>query len=126
MWELEEKITGMVKKYLADTNAMTIQGWKALEQLGLDYRCGAIKVSVDGNYVATRSNRSIEYYGGWEYIDASFKMDVGEYCFYDGEASRPKRVIDEVKELLENGWVYDSNKTMFVKNDEQQNVTIES
>ena len=87
IYGLQHSIEQTVEQYLKDSNAVLI-GAHGLEELGLDFRCGRIYVSVDGDFVAACNSRSIEYYGGWEYIDSEFKLDAGHYRFYDREADR--------------------------------------
>jgi hypothetical protein len=106
MYKLEQTIENAVKQYIEESNVVEI-GARGLEELGLDYRCGRILISVDEGFVAACSPRSIEYYGGWEYIDSEFKLDAGGYCFYDKEASRVDSVIQYYRELLEEGYRYE-------------------
>ena len=106
---LEHTIEQAVEQFLKDSNAVEI-GSRGLEELGLDFRCGRIYVSVDGDFVAACNPRSIEYYGGWEYIDSEFKLDAGHYRFYDREANRVDAVIGYYRELLQDGYRYEDGK----------------
>ena len=109
IYGLEQTIEQAVEQFLKDTNAVEI-GSRGLEELGLDFRCGIIYVSVDGDFVAACNPRSIEYYGGWEYIDSEFKLDAGNYRFYDREADRVDAVIRYYRELLQDGYRYEDGK----------------
>jgi len=115
MYKLYETIENAVQKYIEESNVVEI-GAKGLEELGLDFRCGRILISVDEGFVAACSPRSIEYYGGWEYIDSEFKLDAGNYRFYDREADRVDAVIRYYRELLEEGYRYEDGKG-FVNSD---------
>jgi hypothetical protein len=115
MYKLYETIENAVKQYIEESNVVEI-GAKGLEELGLDFRCGRILISVDEGFVAACSPRSIEYYGGWEYIDSEFKLDAGNYRFYDREADRVDAVIRYYRELLEEGYRYEDGKG-FVNSD---------
>ena len=99
IYGLQHSIEQTVEQFLKDSNAVLI-GAHGLEELGLDFRCGRIYVSVDGDFVAACNSRSIEYYGGWEYIDSEFKFDAGDYRFYDREADRVDAVIQYYRELI--------------------------
>ena len=60
------------------------------EDLGLDRRSGyRFRVNVDEMYIAvTKSeDRTLQYYGGFEYVDKEKRVELGEYVFYysDGE-----------------------------------------
>ena len=106
MYKLNEIIEKAVQKYIEESDAVEI-GAHGLEELGLDFRCGRILISVDEGFVAACSPRSIEYYGGWEYIDSEFKLDAGDYRFYDREADRVDAVIRYYRELVQDGFQYD-------------------
>ena len=109
IYGLQHSIEQIVEQFLKDSNAVLI-GAHGLEELGLDFRCGRIYVSVDGDFVAACNSRSIEYYGGWEYIDSEFKFDAGDYRFYDREADRVDSVIQNYRELIQDGYRYEDGK----------------
>ena len=109
MYKLLETIENAVQEYIKNSNVIEI-GSHGLEELGLDFRCGRILISVDEGFVASCSPRSIEYYGGWEYIDSEYKLDAGDYRFYDREANRVDRVIQYYRELLGEGYRYEDGK----------------
>jgi len=109
MYKLNETIEKAVQKYIEESDVVEI-GAHGLEELGLDFRCGRILISVDEGFVAASSPRSIEYYGGWEYIDSEFKLDAGDYRFYDREADRVDAVIRYYRGLLEEGYRYEDGK----------------
>ena len=109
IYGLQHSIEQTVEQFLKDSNAVEI-GAHGLDDLGLDFRCGRIYVSVDGDFVAASNARSIEYYGGWEYIDSEFKFDAGDYRFYDREANRVDAVIQYYRELLQDGYRYEAGK----------------
>jgi hypothetical protein len=115
MYKLEQTIENAVKQYIEESDVVEI-GAKGLEELGLDFRCGRILISVDEGFVAACNPRSIEYYGGWEYIDSEFKLDAGNYRFYDRDADRVDRVIQYYRELLGEGYRYEDGKG-FVNSD---------
>mgnify|MGYP003652654618 CR=1 FL=1 len=109
LYGLEQSIEQTVEQFLKDSNTIEI-GSHGLEELGLDSRCGRILISEEGGFVAVRNTRSIEYYGGWEYIDGVFKLDAGDYRFYDGEANRVGSVIRFYRELIQGGYRYEFGK----------------
>ena len=109
MYKLLETIENAVQEYIKESNVVEI-GSHGLQELGLDFRCGRILISVDGGFVAACNPRSIEYYGGWEYIDSEFKLDAGDYRFYDREADRVDAVIRYYRELVQDGYRYEDGK----------------
>ena len=109
MYKLVETIDNAVEQYIKDSDVVEI-GALGLEELGLDFRCGRILISVNERFVAASNTRSIEYYGGWEYIDSEFKLETPEYTFYDGEASRVNSVIESYLDLFQDGYRYKDGK----------------
>jgi len=106
LYALEHSIEQAAEQFIKDSNTIEI-GAHGLEELGLDFRCGRILISVDEGFIAVCNPRAIEYYGGWEYIDSEFKLDAGNYRFYDREADRVDRVIRFYQELAQDGFQYD-------------------
>ena len=98
MWELERRVENLVMRYLEESDAVYVSA----DALGLDYRCGSIHISVDEDFIAVNSTYSIEYYGGFEYIDSDYKSTIGHITFYSGEHSRVRDAIDYYKENTEN------------------------
>jgi len=95
MWELEQKVEELVNKYIEESEAVCVNA----DQAGLDFRCGMVYVSVADDYVAVSGNRSINYYGGFEYIDSDFITTIGHMTFYSGET---ERVQDCIRYYIEN------------------------
>lgn len=69
-----------IEKNMTETNA---------RELGLDPRA-AYTMYVDENCVAVSSHcdRTLQYYGGFEYIDSEFRHSFGDYVFYTAEDDR--------------------------------------
>ena len=98
MWELEQQVEGLVMQYLEESDTVYVRA----DDLGLDYRCGSVHVSVNEDFIAVNSTYSIEYYGGFEYINSDYKTTIGHITFYSGEHSRVRDAIDYYKENTEN------------------------
>ena len=64
-------------------------------RLGLDPRCGKVFVSPDCIAVYKGSDRALQYYGGFEYVDKEFRHEMGDYVFYSYEDSRVQDHLDE-------------------------------
>ena len=85
MWELQEQVDQLVEQYLEDSGAIRVNA----EAIGLDYRAGTVYVSAEERFVAVvGSTRSLEYYGGFEYIDIESRMVIGDTTFYSDDHSR--------------------------------------
>jgi len=92
MWELEQKIEELLEEYMASSGAVRVSA----EDVGLDRRCGFVWISTDENWLAVEgSTRTIDYYGGFEYIDNQAKKTIdGRYTFYEGECERIKDCLE--------------------------------
>jgi len=78
LYDMLERFNTEVKQYI-DEN-MTVC---TAESMGLDKRAGYhLYVSEDGIAVHERSRRSLEYYGGFEYVDRECVQTMGNYTFY--------------------------------------------
>lgn len=66
------------------------------EQLGLDYRCGAVRVDLEaGLIIAGRSNySSLEYYGGFEYVEPESIVITEHFRIYLKEDSRVREALE--------------------------------
>lgn len=65
------------------------------DQLGLDYRAGnscTLYVLNDG-VVAKGNVRSLEYYGGFEYVDREYVTKIGDLTIYSDECDRVQECI---------------------------------
>ena len=95
MWQLQEQITKMVDQYFEDSGAARVSA----EDIGLDSRAGYVFVSTEERWIAAVAGnvRSLEYYGGFEYVDD--KLSIDEITFYSGDDSR---VTDALEYYIEN------------------------
>ena len=98
MWELERQVEELVMKYLEESGAVYV----GADMAGLDYRCGRVHISVEEDFVAVNGRYSIDYYGGFEYIDSDYITTIGHVTFYSGEHSRVRDAIDYYKENTVN------------------------
>ena len=99
MWELEKQVEELVNKYIEESEAVCVSA----RDIGLDYRCGMVYVSVADDFVAVSgSGSSINYYGGFEYINSDYITTIGGMIFYSGEHSRVQDAIEYYIENTEN------------------------
>lgn len=49
-------------------------------ELGLDSRCGTVYVGED--FIATPHPGTLDYYGGFEYIDSDYTQSLGDWKLY--------------------------------------------
>jgi len=98
MWELQEQIEQMVDQYFEDASAQRVSA----EEVGLDHRAGSVFVSVEEGWIASRNTRSLEYYGGFEYIGEDYRVTVGEITFYSSDHSRVADALEYYSEMQEH------------------------
>ena len=99
MWKLEQQVEELVNKYIEESEAVCVGG----RDVGLDYRCGMVYVSVADDFVAVSGGGgSINYYGGFEYISSDHITTIGHMTFYSGEHSRVQDCIEYYIENTEN------------------------
>ena len=97
MWELQENIEIMVDQYFEDASAQRVSA----EAVGLDGRAGYLFISTEEGWIASRNARSLEYYGGFEYIGTDYKVIVGEITFYSEDHSRVADALEYYNALQE-------------------------
>ena len=90
MWELQEQIEQMVDQYFEDSAAQRVSA----EAVGLDHRAGYVFISTEEGWIASRNTRSLEYYGGFEYIGEEYRIVAGEITFYSSDHSRVADAIE--------------------------------
>lgn len=64
-------------------------------KLGLDRRCGDLVIGE--SWIATGDARILDYYGGFEYVDDSYRVRIGNWTFYARDDGR----VDEAISALE-------------------------
>ena len=68
------------------------------ERCGLDARCGRVYVGREGIAVDKSNDRTLQYYGGFEYVDKDCRHELGDYVFY---STNDDRVQGHVEEFFE-------------------------
>ena len=81
-----------------------VQGMEriAASKLGLDDRCGRVYIDRDDQVIVVQGSRSIDYYGGFEYIkEGEGRITVGDYTFYVAECDRVADCFDCLNDATE-------------------------
>jgi hypothetical protein len=74
------------------------------ENLGLDRRAGyRLFVSEDCIVVDKANDRSLQYYGGFEYVDQDYRVEMGDYVIYLADDERVLGHIDTFYQRDEEG-----------------------
>lgn len=80
-----------VEQHIADTCERV-----RADTLGLDIRAGyTLWVSAEGIFVDAQNDRSLQYYGGFEYVEGEFRQAAGtRYVFYSACDSRVEKHVN--------------------------------
>ena len=95
MWELQEEVEQLVNQYFEDSGAVRVNA----RAVGLDARAGTVYVSTEECYIAVvGSLRSIEYFGGFEYIRLDHRVTIGDTTFFCDDSTRVAEAIEYYSE----------------------------
>ncbi len=64
------------------------------DKIGLDYRCGGVMISEDAIVVEKYRDGTLQYYGGFEYVDKEYRKEIGDYVFYLRDGGRVEDHLD--------------------------------
>jgi len=71
------------------------------EELGLDNRSArVIYVGTDLLAVNKADDRNLQYYGGFEYVDSEFRLELGTHVYYSTDSPRVAGHYGQFKEVL--------------------------
>lgn len=86
LYDMDDKVFEHIKRTMVETE---------VSKLGLDNRAGGY-VWVDEDTIAVSKTRdgSLQYYGGFEYIDKAYRREMGDYVFYLGDDNRVRDALD--------------------------------
>ena len=88
LFKLIDEVTELTDNYIGTMTKVPA------EKLGLDNRSGSLFVSPDCIAVYKGNDRSLQYYGGFEYVDKEFRHEMGDYVFYGSEDNRVRDCLD--------------------------------
>lgn len=91
--DISESVANFIQENMNKTNA---------ETCGLDDRAAyELYVNEDCIAIHESDDRSLQYYGGFEYVDKRHRAEMGDYVFYFAEDERVERHIDTYYEKLD-------------------------
>jgi hypothetical protein len=100
IYSIIDEINDQVHTHVMD-NMTTVTA----DKLGLDIRAG-YRLFVDDECIAVSvdNDRGLQYYGGFEYVNAEYRTQVGDWVFYSREDDRVNGHLErfEQKETVEN------------------------
>jgi mannose/cellobiose epimerase-like protein (N-acyl-D-glucosamine 2-epimerase family) len=69
------------------------------EELGLDRRAAySVWIDEDALIVRKDEDRTLQYYGGFEYVDKDARTEVGNYVIYTNDDSRVADCLEQYYE----------------------------
>ena len=85
-----EQMTQMANRFVSQMSEVQAR------DLGLDPRSFWGYAFVDETAIAVIKDqaRTLDYYGGFEYVDKDYRREVGDYVFYLAEDERVREHID--------------------------------
>ena len=83
LFKLIDEVTELTDSFVGSNMQMV-----PANQLGLDIRCGKVFVSPDCIAIHKGNDRTLQYYGGFEYVDKDYRYEFGDYVFYSAEEGR--------------------------------------
>ena len=89
VYDLDEQIRAVVRDL----------PYVAADELGLDRRAAyRLWVDEDAIIVSKDSDRTLQYYGGFEYIEASARIECGDYVIYTNDSQRVADCLEQYYE----------------------------
>ena len=98
VWDFLDSIDDRITSYVAKMEEVQA------EDIGLDRR-SAYRLYVDKDRtciaVSKSYDRTLQYYGGFEYVDREYRREVGNWVFYFADSERVQGHLDHLNELPE-------------------------
>ena len=89
------RMNGQVERYVMDHMERT-----DAKGIGLDPRAGYdLYITKDGIAVEKDADRTLQYYGGFEYVSKEFRTELGDYVFYGIGDDRVYECLDRFYSL---------------------------
>lgn len=104
--DIQEKLEDMQREMFEDMQREMFEEcvYVSADALGLDVQAGMVYVSPAGyvgdGFIACNSPGSLDYYGGFEYVDKDCITHVGGTKIYSGEDSRVAGCLEHYNENL--------------------------
>jgi hypothetical protein len=89
VFDLIEDVESKTRRFVNDNMDLV-----PASDLGLDPRCGRLFVNDEGIAVSKDSDRSLQYYGGFEYVDKDYRHELGEFVFYSVDDDRVREHVE--------------------------------
>jgi len=95
LYQLDNDINAAVEQFIEENCKVGDR-----DRTGLDPRAfGKFHYCHEGIFIDGSNERSLNYYGGFEYIDSDLVKHYGDYVFYSAEADRVQEVLENLMEM---------------------------
>ena len=86
-WEINQKVEAIIDEEFREVTP---------KEVGLDSRAG-YRLLINEDYIAVSKSdrRSLDYYGGFEYVDEENVTVLGDFVFYSADDERVQDHLDE-------------------------------
>ena len=92
---------------ISEANA-TMEEWlmehatvTSAEAIGLDQRAGyRLWATTEAVIVKASNDRSLQHFGGFEYVDAEYRKQIGDYVIYSQDEDEECRVDECIQRLF--------------------------
>ena len=86
-WEINKKVEAIIDEEFREVTP---------KEVGLDPRAG-YNLFINEDYIAVSkgNRRTLDYYGGFEYVDEEHVTVLGDMVFYSADAERVQDHLDE-------------------------------
>ena len=97
MLSIYDFIDELNDKLCTRTQNMTLV---SADKLGLDIRAG-YRLFIDNECIIVdkRNDRSLQYYGGFEYVDKDFRNEIGDYVIYTNGDDRVLNCLERYYDM---------------------------
>ena len=99
VWDFLDSIDDRITSYVAKMEEVQA------EDIGLDRR-SAYRLYVDKDRtciaVSKHYDRTLQYYGGFEYVDREYRREIGNWVFYFADSERVQGHLDRLNDMPED------------------------
>lgn len=99
--ELLCDVNNLVEDFL--DGAVAISREDVIKRTSLDPRAFATRIWAGEDFIAVDkyATGSLDYYGGFEYVNKDEKTTIGSYVFYSADNSRVQDLLDDLSDLTD-------------------------
>lgn len=89
LYEMNERLNEIADELIQDAELLPAY------KFGLDERCGKLYMGKDFIAVPVGRDRTLQYYGGFEYVYPGSRHVIGDFVFYHQDDYRVDKAMEE-------------------------------